>query len=752
MTMPVSSPLRALPALLLAPLFLGCTESAGHGRSPQRVGVEGYARDAECMACHQDAAASWQGPHHDRAMEPADPTTVLGDFDDTTFEDSHQEARFTREGDSYFCTTEGPDGRPETFRILYTFGVEPLQQYLVALPGGRLQCLSVAWDTEAGRWFSLYPDEGFEPGDPLHWTGRQQNWNTMCADCHSTHLSKNYDSRSDAFATTWAEIDVGCQACHGPGAEHVAWARSEGGAESQGRYGLRTELSRAHPASQVRACAPCHSRRLRLAEDIAPTGELLDSYMLELLSPGSYHADGQIDGEVYVLGSFLQSKMHARGVSCSDCHDPHSLELVAQGNALCLQCHGPHAPIERFPTLTTKNYDGPEHHFHPMGGAGSACVDCHMPSKNYMVVDPRPDLSLEHGTPNACNGCHDERDAAWAVERLEQWYGPREALTFEDTLTAARSDPIGTLDSLRALELDRDAPAIARASAFELTMDLLPLDLQQRYAALDDPAPLVRLGALRGLEVLPTAETLETLLPLLHDPVRAVRIQAARALAGVSPTTLDPEDREAFVRGLAEFEEVQRYSADMPASWLNLGVLKAARGEFEGAIADYRRSLEIDPWFLMARFNLASTLSAVGRSAEAVDVLRRGVELAPDEPEMHYSLGLALGEVGRLEEAAKELCLAADALPGDPKKQRNAAVACHKLGRVREAEVYYMRAHRSSPEDPELLHNLLMFLLQQGELERSRVYAERLAQLVPGPETQALLERVDRELAVRSGG
>jgi len=713
------------------------------------------------MACHQDAAASWQGSHHDRAMEPADPTTVLGDFDDTTFEDSHQEARFTREGDSYFCTTEGPDGRPETFRILYTFGVEPLQQYLVALPGGRLQCLSVAWDTEAGRWFSLYPDEGFEPGDPLHWTGRQQNWNTMCADCHSTHLSKNYDSRSDAFATTWAEIDVGCQACHGPGAEHVAWARSEGGAESQGRYGLRTELSRAHPASQVRACAPCHSRRLRLAEDIAPTGELLDSYMLELLSPGSYHADGQIDGEVYVLGSFLQSKMHARGVSCSDCHDPHSLELVAQGNALCLQCHGPHAPIERFPTLTTKNYDGPEHHFHPMGGAGSACVDCHMPSKNYMVVDPRrdhsfriprPDLSLEHGTPNACNGCHDERDAAWAVERLEQWYGPREALTFEDTLTAARSDPIGTLDSLRALELDRDAPAIARASAFELTMDLLPLDLQQRYAALDDPAPLVRLGALRGLEVLPTAETLETLLPLLHDPVRAVRIQAARALAGVSPTTLDPEDREAFVRGLAEFEEVQRYSADMPASWLNLGVLKAARGEFEGAIADYRRSLEIDPWFLMARFNLASTLSAVGRSAEAVDVLRRGVELAPDEPEMHYSLGLALGEVGRLEEAAKELCLAADALPGDPKKQRNAAVACHKLGRVREAEVYYMRAHRSSPEDPELLHNLLMFLLQEGELERSRVYAERLAQLVPGPETQALLERVDRELAVRSGG
>ena len=483
--------------------------------------------------------------------------------------------------------------------------------------------------------------------------------------------------------------------------------------------------------------------------------------MLELLSPGSYHADGQIDGEVYVLGSFLQSKMHVRGVSCSDCHDPHSLELVAQGNALCLQCHGPHAPIERFPTLTKKNYDGAEHHFHPAGGAGSACVDCHMPSKNYMVVDPRrdhsfriprPDLSLEHGTPNACNGCHDERDAAWAVERLEQWYGPREVPTFEDTLTAARTDPFGALESLRALELDRDAPAIARASAFELTMDLLPLDLKQRLAALGDPAPMVRLGALRGLEVLPAAEKLGPLRPLLHDPVRAVRIQAARALVDVSPTTLATEDREALVRGLAEFEEVQRYSADMPASWLNLGVLKATKGDHEGAIADYRRSLEVDPWFLMARFNLASSLSRVGRSAEAVDVLWKGVELAPDEPEMHYSLGLALGEVGRLEEAATELCIAADARPRDAGKQRNAAVACHKLERLREAETYYMRAHRASPDDPELLHNLLMFLLQQGELDRSKVYAEKLAQLVPGPETQDLLERVNQELAARSGG
>ena len=743
-------------------LLLGLT-SCGSGSpepQPRRVEVAGYVSDSQCIACHGDQAGAWAGSHHDLAMQVASPASILGDFEDALFDDGHIRARFSRRGDEYFCRIEGPDGDEHDYPIGYTFGVEPLQQYMIAFPGGRLQCLTVAWDTEAKRWFSLYPEDDFEAGDPLHWSGRQQNWNTMCADCHSTHLSKNYDLATDSFDTTWAEINVGCQACHGPGEGHLAWLEKAASGETGiPDKGLTTTISRGHPKEQVRACAPCHSRRLRLEENISFTGDYHDAYMLELLSPGSYHADGQIDGEVYVLGSFLQSKMHGKGVTCSDCHDPHSLQLVAEGNALCLQCHSPYAPLERFSTLTKKDYDSPEHHFHSKDSAGASCVDCHMPSKKYMLVDPRhdhsfrvprPDLSLAHGTPNACNQCHTDQDAEWAAEKVTEWYGPRKAETFEDTLTRAHEDLFGTREELVALSMNSEAPGIARATALELSLNVLPHGLEERYRALEDPDPLVRLTALRGLEVLPPPERLEHVLPRLSDPVRSVRIQAARALADIPAREFPSEQRAQLKQGLDEFERVQLYSADMPAAHLNLGVLRASSGDLEAAVKCYRKALELDPWFLMARFNLATTLSVLQRSPEAVELLQEGIELAPDEPEMHYSLGLALAELGRMEEAIPELRIAADALPEDARKQYNAGLALQKLQKHREAETYLLRGHRRSPRDPEILHAVVLLMLQTKELERARAYAIDLNKLCPGGEAKTLIDFIDRKIQART--
>ena len=323
-----------------------------------------------------------------------------------------------------------------TIRIKYTFGVSPLQQYLVEFPDGRLQALPIAWDTrpmEQGgqRWFHLYPEEQITHDDELHWTRAAQNWNFMCADCHSTGVRKNYDPVADRFETQWAEIDVACEACHGPASRHLAWAEAkEAGKpwdedENKGltvRLDERRDITwtvdpatgnavRSKPRTSEReleVCAQCHARRGQIAEDYVPGKPFLDDYRPALLEPPLYYADGQQRGEVYKWGSFLQSKMYAKGVTCSDCHEPHSGKLRASGNAVCTGCH-----------LQGK-YDTAEHHHHPPGSAGAACAACHMPTTTYMVIDPRhdhslrvprPDLSVEFGTPNPCTGCHTDRDA-----------------------------------------------------------------------------------------------------------------------------------------------------------------------------------------------------------------------------------------------------------------------------------------------------------------------------------------------------
>ena len=358
---------------------------------------------------------------------------MLGDFAGATFAKDGVTSRFYREGDGFFVETDGPDGAMHDYRIDYTFGVYPLQQYLVAFPGGRFQALPLAWDARpkdqgGQRWFHLYPDEKIAHDDELHWTGINQNWNWMCADCHSTNLVRGYDLKTDSYHTTFSALNVSCEACHGPGSDHVAWAKSGADAADPAR-GLTVLLhdrgegqwqfpdgeriaKRMTPLAthtETEVCAPCHARRSPLGDGHAIGKPLLDGYRPSLLDPSLYHADGQIDGEVFIHGSFLQSRMYAAGVTCSDCHEPHSLQLRAEGNAVCGQCHLPGA------------FDVAEHHHHTPGQPGSQCVDCHMPAKTYMVVDPRhdhgfkvprPDLAARTGAPDACTGCHEGKDAS----------------------------------------------------------------------------------------------------------------------------------------------------------------------------------------------------------------------------------------------------------------------------------------------------------------------------------------------------
>ena len=755
----------------------------------------GYVGAQSCAECHQTEYRYWRDSQHAQAMQPATEQTVLGDFHDASFTYAGITSTFFQRDGQFMVRTDGPDGSLQDFAIAYTFGVYPLQQYLIGFPDGRYQALGLAWDSrprEQGgqRWFHLYPDQNLTHQDPLHWTGAQQNWNYMCAECHSTNLHKNYDPQRKRFSTTWSEINVSCEACHGPGADHLAWARKEGDWQKLNstkglaialdeRRGLNAHLralamkgldlvtpllnpkpsvlwtaklaaTRNAPLStppgasrEQELCARCHARRGQLWEDYVFGKPLLDTHRLALLTPDLYYPDGQMKDEVFNHGSFLQSKMQIRGVSCSDCHDPHSGKLRAPGHQVCLQCH-----------LAAK-YESPQHHFHPAGSPSADCVACHAPTTTYMVVDPRhdhsfriprPDLTVKLGVPNACTRCHGDKPAEWAVEQVQKWYGkplPGHQ-QFAEALYAGQTEAAGARELLRALLRNPDQSAIARASGAVLLGERLdPAGFEALRPLLTDPDPLVRSAAARGLAALPPELKVKHLLPLLDDPVRQVRLDAARDLASVPQETLTENQRRAIQRGVAEYIASEQTNADRPESSLNIGLIHVDQGQFDQAEAAYRAALDLQPTFTQAAVNLADLYRLQGRDPDGEKTLRQVLATDPRNAAAHHALGLLLIRQKKLPEALTALAEAARLGGDNPRYGYVYAVALNGTGQKPKAIQELEAVLAKHPNDRDSLRALIAFQRDAGNLDAARRSARRLAELEPdNPEVRALLRQV----------
>lgn len=677
-----------------------------------------------CMDCHAGHYELWKGSHHDLAMDYATDDSVLGDFDNATIAHFGITSKmFTRDG-KYFVNTEGPDGEMADFHVKYVFGVTPLQQYMVEFDRtadmtdnevSRVQVLRLSWNTEEKQWFYLSPpdvDEKLDSNDPLHWTGSAQNWNHMCAECHSTNLKKNYDLAQRRYRTSFSEMDVSCEACHGPGSTHVElanakslfWDRNLG----FGLAKLKGENSRA----EIHTCAKCHSRRSLLQEEYHGGGNFYDNYVNELLSPETYYCDGQVKDEVYVFGSFIQSKMYAKGIRCTDCHDPHTAELKFTDNRLCTSCHQ-HHPAK---------YDTPAHHHHNTDSTGASCIDCHMPHAPFMNVDlrrdhslriPRPDLSVELQTPNACTGCHLEsknvseekrprlnhyadwlkaREAgdeeitselkrvdAWCAEKYREWYGdsPKnkdDHIEYAHTIKSAWNSSPTSLVELAELAANRRAPAMIRASALTRLESIAPNGgMEARLKGLTDRDPLVRGTAARSLAVLRPAHRIEYLVPLLKDEIRFVRIEAAIALADLAPEAFTDSQQRALGEAIRDYRNSLLVNADQISAHMALGILAERLQSAEGAIRAYQTAISLDPDVTGPRSNLAALMDRLKRPAEAnkyrteeLQLLARDSELAPDSASVQYRYGLALHLAGRSGEALPAIQRAVELEPNVP--------------------------------------------------------------------------------------
>ena len=623
----------------------------------------------------------WRDSDHAWSMLPATAETVKGDFDASELVHNGVTSRFLVRDEAYFVRTDGADGQLAEFPVRYTFGVDPLQQYIVELPGGRLQALPLAWDTRAAeqggqRWFHVYGSEPIDHTDVLHWTRLSQNWETQCADCHSTALITAYDIEADRFDTRWAEINVACEACHGPASRHIDWARAGASGPDPGlvvsfdeRAGVRWEPDKAtgeprrseprSSSTEIDTCAPCHSRRSRIAAQPVPGTRLLDSYEPVLIRPPPYYPDGQVREEVYVYGSFLQSRMHQNGVTCSDCHEPHSLQVRAPGSRVCLQCH------------QQQRYATEAHQLHVPGSQGADCIECHMPPTTFMQVDvrhdhsfrvPRPELAAQFGTPLSCMGCHEDRDADWAARVLAKaGRGPVDGEPhWSIRLAAANELPLESRDLLLGLAADALAPAIISASAMaQLNLNGDSLAVAIVGERLQSSEPLLRLGATRALQTAHPIARAKYAPALLDDPVKAIRLAAVMVLAPVGPELI-PADRQARFREVVdEYLRTQQLHPERAESHMNIANLQRHLGRFDRSEAGYRTAIQVNPMFVPAYVNLADLYRALQRETEAEQTIRAGLGQLPGDPALRHALGLSLVRQGRMDEALPELEAAA---------------------------------------------------------------------------------------------
>ena len=679
-----------------------------------------------CVGCHQNETEQWKLSDHHRAMEPANEQTVLGNFNNSSFDYFGRKTFFSQQGDQFQVKTENQQGKTETFNVIYTLGYKPLQQYLVKFPDGRIQALPFAWDTRAKdkggqRWFHLYPKDNIKPENPLFWTRPLQNWNYMCADCHTTNYDKNFSDEKNTFDSHWSEMSNGCESCHGPGAAHAELMQQAKGQKPPDLLinKLATQIT------QMDQCGVCHARRTQLSHNPAHE-QMLQTWQPELLHDNLYFTDGQMQDEVFNVGSFMQSKMYANGVTCTNCHNPHTSKLRIEGNGLCTQCHN------------KDTYDSEKHHFHPQNTSGALCVSCHMPTQTYMVVDPRhdhrfsiprPDLTVSLGgstsVPNTCVTCHQGKmqqkgkDSTWAANAIRahlRSIGKSDTQPdhFANTFWQARHEQLAAEASLKKLIADNNTRGIVKATALvELAHYLNPDSLELVKTNLKNDDALVRVAAVQALAVVPLEQRSALLAGSLTDSSRAVRLAIAPVLAGSDKNVMTALQQKSLEHVFSEYVTQQQADSDRGTALSNLANFYLMQGDATTAQQYFEKALQRDEKSIAALLNYADYYRQIGNDAEAEKLLHKALFIYPDSSDAHYALGLLLVRAKNYPAAMAELKQAQALAPLNSQYAYVYAIGLYSSGSIKQAFTVLRQAREQFPANTQLTSALNAYCAEQ---------------------------------------
>jgi tetratricopeptide (TPR) repeat protein len=663
------------------------------------------------------------------AMLPATDSTVSGNFNNTSLTADGVTSHFFKREEKFFINTEGEDGKNHDYEVKFIFGYKPLQQYLVEFPGGRMQVPRVSWDVKQKKWFHQYAGQKIASHDWLHWTGNAQNWNTMCASCHSTNLQKNYNSDSDSYHTTYSAINVSCESCHGAGKLHIDYVNGNDYKKGKKIHGSLLQLEKnAGQSVQVNTCAPCHARKSDITASLIQSNELMDNYIPEIPDTEHFYADGQVNDEDYIYTSFTQSKMFRHGIKCSNCHNPHSTKTILTGSQTCLQCHA-------------KKYNEPSHTFHAANIAGVDCESCHMPGKLYMGNDlrhdhsfrvPRPDLTVKYAVPNACNNCHQNRTAQWAADAVVKWYGPERKYHFADDLIPGSKLDANSEVHLLKLFTDTSVPDIVKATAVKY---LGSISSQKSLGALlnglGDKDAQIRYRALRSLNNFQPGSWINAVGPLLSDKVRAVRIAAADLYSTIPADQIAQQYSQAYTAAHNELQNYLAYQADFSVGNLMIADHYLQSQDYKNAEKYYLRGLKKDSLMNYARLNLSAAYNAQGKNKEALEVLKTAALIDPRNDRVYYNLALLQNELNNKPEAEKCFNKAVELKTLNPKVYYNYGLLLNENKQYAAAEKILLKGISISPASPELYYALSFVYLQTNQLIKAKQTAATLKQLDP---------------------
>lgn len=717
----------------------------------------------ECISCHQREYELWKGSDHDNAMAEVNDSTVLGNFNNVEVKFRGKTHKFYKRDGKFFVFTEGIGGEMKEFPVSYTFGVRPLQQYLIPFDNGRYQCLPIAWDVNKNKWFDMagmvYSTEELKPTSWFYWTNQSQNWNGMCAECHSTNLKKNYNLEKDSYNTTWSDINVNCEACHGPGSEHLDWAKlPEGSRSYDNNFGLVLKTSNTTSKQYIEACAPCHSRRTSLGDNNHRSNHYYNNYRPQFITPPLYFSDGQILDEDYVFASFTQSKMYMNDVRCNDCHDSHSLKLKIDGNALCTQCH------------RAEEYDTYQHHFHKYAndngepvtnkfgdvvpvGEGALCKTCHMPARYYMGIDyrrdhslriPRPDLSIKYDVPNACNDCHADKSYQWSEDYIKKFYGERKKFTYGSVLSAGYLQREGADTSLIHLINNDLYPEIVRATAIQYLAEYPDKKAQEVIKLmLDNPEPIVRESAINAFDENNIMDLISTLSPMLDDPVKIVRLAAANRLFELDKSFFSDSLFNKISGVMDEYLDAIMYTSDFPSGRFNLANYYSRKGDFVKAVKYYNDAINLDNQFFPAKSNLALLYYNQGNFQKAEQLFLDLIKNNEEYTEGNYYLGLLYAEQKRYRDAANYLEKALLQENSNPRVYYNLGLVYQQLNENKKAENILLKGNELTPNNFDILFALSDLYLKQKDYSKALEYAIELKTKFPSkPEGQGLINYI----------
>lgn len=701
-----------------------------------------YVGDQSCKDCHNAEYQEWKKSDHFMSMLRPNDSTVKGDFNNVSFTSDGVSSRFFKKGSIFYINTEGEDGKNHDYEVKYTFGVHPLQQYLIQFSGGRLQVPRLSWDTKKNKWFNQYPGQKISSHDWLHWTGNAQNWNTMCAVCHSTNLRKNYDVHSDTYKTSYSVINVSCESCHGPGKNHIDFVKSDAykkGDEKEKSYSKI--IKNKNQTEQINNCAPCHSLISEISPSHIDSKEIMDNYIPQIPDTQNFYADGQVKNEDYTYTSFLQSKMYAKGVKCSDCHNAHSTKLKRIGNLTCTQCH------------ISSKYDAPSHTFHKSDNTGSKCVSCHMPGKVYMGNDlrhdhffrvPRPDLSVKYGMPNACSSCHKDKSNAALAAAVVKWYGPKRVYHFSDDLIPGSKLDSNSEVHLLNLITKKDVPDIIKAtSAFYLGSISTQSSLNALLGCLNHKDAQVRYRAVRSLANFQSSSWIGKIGHLLSDKVRAVRIAAADLYVTIPLNQVPSQYLAAFAMANKELKSFLTYQTDFSVGNVLLADYYLKLQDYSNAEKFYLKGLKKDSNMNYALLNLSTVYNSVGKNDEALKALEKAKQNDSKNERIYYNMALLYNEMGDKDAAEKSFSKAVALKSSNPRVYYNYGLILNEKKKFKEAEAILKKGILIDPAAPELYYALTFVHIQANNKPKAIQAAMKLKQLEPNnPNYQELYKKL----------